>query len=136
MTDRLVTPVSSSNREQTRSVFSARKLALMASVVTGLGIAMYGFSPSSGSFDVFSTAAHAQVSNAVSSATQPTGFADMVEKVKPSVISVKVTMKEKTTDAANKSDDESGSPMGVSFVGSAARMACLRIPVVTVATAK
>ena len=111
MTDRLVTPVSSSNREQTRSVFSARKLALMASVVTGLGIAMYGFSPSSGSFDVFSTAAHAQVSNAVSSATQPTGFADMVEKVKPSVISVKVTMKEKTTDAADKSDDEPGSPM-------------------------
>jgi serine protease Do len=111
MTDRRSTPVSSSHREQTRSVFSARKLALMASVVTGLGIAMYGLSPSSGSFDVLSTAAHAQVSNGLSSATQPTGFADMVEKVKPSVISVKVTMKEKTTDAANKSDDESGSPM-------------------------
>ena len=111
MTDRLVTPVSSSNREQTRSVFSVRRLALMASVATGLGIAMYGYSPSSGSFDVLSTAAHAQVSNAVSSATQPMGFADMVEKVKPSVISVKVTMKEKTTDAANKSDDEAGSPM-------------------------
>jgi serine protease Do len=34
----------------------------------------------------------------------------MVERIKPSVISVKVTMK-KSTDAANKSDDESNSPM-------------------------
>ncbi len=98
---------------------------------------MYGYSPSSGSFDVLSTAAHAQVSNAVSSATQPMGFADMVEKVKPSVISVKVTMKEKTTDAANKSDDEKRARQwSVSFESSAAQMACLRIPVVTVATTK
>jgi hypothetical protein len=85
---------SSSHPEKTRSLFSARKIALMASVVTGIGIAMYGVSPSPASFDIFSSAAHAQVSNALSSATQPTGFADMVERVKPSVISVKVTMKE------------------------------------------
>jgi serine protease Do len=103
-------PVSSSRREQTRHLFSARKVALMASVVTGL--AVYGFSSSSDRFDIFSSAAHAQVSNAVSSAAQPIGFADMVERVKPSVISVKVTMKEKATDANNKDDDdESGSPM-------------------------
>ena len=83
----------------------------MASVVTGLGVAVYGFGASSGNFDIVG-AAHAQVSNAVSSAAQPTGFADMVERVKPSVISVKVTMKEKATDAINKSDDDrSGSPM-------------------------
>jgi serine protease Do len=103
-------PVSSSHREQTRSLFSARKVALMASVATGL--AVYGFSSSSDRFDIFSSAAHAQVSNAVSSAAQPVGFADMVERVKPSVISVKVIMKEKATDANNKDDDEeSGSPM-------------------------
>jgi serine protease Do len=101
-------PVSSSHREQTRSLFSVRKVALMASVATGL--AVYGFSSSSDRFDIFSSAAHAQVS--VSSAAQPVGFADMVERVKPSVISVKVTMKEKATDANNKDDDEeSGSPM-------------------------
>jgi serine protease Do len=87
-------------------------MALMASVVTGLGVAVSGLSPSSASFDIFTSPAHAEVSNALSGATQPTGFADMVERVKPSVISVKVTMKEKSTDAANKSDgDESGSPM-------------------------
>ena len=52
------------------------------------------------------------MSNAASSAAQPIGFADMVERVKPSVISVKVTMKESASDAANMSDnDGSGSPM-------------------------
>jgi serine protease Do len=59
----------------------------------------------------FGTAAHAQVNQAVSNLAQPTSFADMVERVKPSVISVKVTMK-KASDASEKSDDEeSGSPM-------------------------
>jgi serine protease Do len=102
-------PFSSSHQEQTRPVFSARKVALMASVVTGL--AVYGFSSWSDRFNIFGSAAHAQVSNAVSSAAQPIGFADMAERVKPSVISVKVTMKEKATDASKNDDDESGSPM-------------------------
>jgi serine protease Do len=103
-------PVFSSHREQTCSLFSARKVALMASVVTGL--AVYGFSSSSDRFDIFSSAAHAQASNAVSSAAQPIGFADMVERVKPSVISVRVTMKDKSTEANGKDDDEeTGSPM-------------------------
>ena len=92
------------------SLLSVRKIALMASVVTGL--AVYGFSPLSGSFGILGSAAHAQVNTAVSAAAQPTGFADMVERVKPSVISVKVTMKEKAAAASDKSDDdESGSPM-------------------------
>jgi serine protease Do len=82
-------------------------MALMASVITGLGIAASGLIPSSARFDIFPSPAHAEVS----SAAQPTGFADMVERVKPSVISVKVTMKETSTDAADKSDDESSSPM-------------------------
>ena len=81
----------------------------MASV--GLGVAVYGFSPAPRAFDIFGAAAHAQVNQAVSNVAQPASFADMVERVKPSVISVKVTMK-KTTDASEKSDDEgSGSPM-------------------------
>ena len=52
---------SSSHREQARSLFSARKVALMASVVTGL--AVYGFSSSSDRFDIFGSVAHAQVSS-------------------------------------------------------------------------
>jgi serine protease Do len=99
-----------SQREPKRSLFSARKLVLMASVVTGLCLAGNGFSSSPGSF-IFGTAAHAQASNAVSGVGQPTGFADLVDLVKPSVISVKVTIKEKAVDADNKIDDGSDSPM-------------------------
>jgi serine protease Do len=94
------------------SLLSARKLAQMASVVTGLGIAVYGVSPSFGGHDIFGSPAHAQANNVVSGAAQPQGFADLVERVKPSVISVKVTVKERVSDATNKSDDGgSGSPM-------------------------
>jgi serine protease Do len=99
-----------SQRELKRSLFSARKLALIASVVTGLCIAGNSLGSSPGSFS-FGTAAHAQASNAVSGVAQPTGFADMVDRVKPSVISVKVTMKEKVVDADSKTDDGSDSPM-------------------------
>ena len=67
----------------------------MASVVAGLGVAVYGFSPSPGPVDVFTSAAHAQVNNEVRKVAQPVGFADIVERVKPSVISVKVNIAEK-----------------------------------------
>jgi serine protease Do len=100
-----------SHGQRNRSLFSARKLALMASVVTGL--AMYGFSASPDRIDIFGSAAHAQAASGASSATrQLPGFADVVERVKPSVISVKVTMKDKVADVSSKDDaDEQGSPM-------------------------
>jgi serine protease Do len=118
MTDR-PTDLSSlpSYRAPRRSLFSARKFALMASVVAGLGIAGYGLSPAP--HDVFSSAAHAQVDKQVKQqVAQPTGFADIVERVKPSVISVRVNIGEKLAkdDSANKNDDndspfQPGSPM-------------------------
>lgn len=94
-------------RAPRRTLISARKLALMASVVAGL--AAYGISPSSG--DAFGNAAHAEANTATSTVGQPVGFADMVERVKPSVISVKVTMKEKASDASDTEDEAAGSPM-------------------------
>jgi serine protease Do len=102
---------------QPRSLFSARKFALMASVVAGLGVAVYGFSPSPGPVDIFTSPAHAQVNNEVRKVEKPVGFADIVERVKPSVISVKVNIKEKVAkdDSSNNNDDSSpfqpGSPM-------------------------
>src|SRR5882724_9816050 len=93
-----------------RSLFSARKFALMASVVAGLGAAVYGFSPQQGPIDVFTSAAHAQVNNEVRKVERPIGFADIVERVKPSVISVKVNI----TDKLAKDDGspfQPGSPM-------------------------
>src|SRR6202171_4410715 len=96
MTDRPIDLSSlPSYRAPRRSLFSARKFALMASVVAGLGVAVYGFSPSQHPVDIFSTAAHAQVNNEVRKVEKPVGFADIVERVKPSVISVKATLKKK-----------------------------------------
>jgi serine protease Do len=98
-----------------RSVFSLRKFALMASVVAGLGAAVYGFGPSHGPVDVFTSTAHAQVNNEVRKVAQPVGFADIVERVKPSVISVKVAIGDKGSkdDSANNDDSpfQPGSPM-------------------------
>jgi len=98
-----------------RPVFSLRKFALMASVVAGLGASVYGFSPSHGPIDIFTSTAHAQVNNEVRKVAQPVGFADIVERVKPSVISVKVAMGDKTAkdDSADKDDSpfQPGSPM-------------------------
>src|ERR1700687_1178218 len=98
-----------------RSLFSARKFALMASVVAGLGVAAYGFGPSHGPVDIFSSPAHAQVNNEVSKVEKPVGFADIVERVKPSVISVKVNINEKVAkdDSGNNDDSpfQQGSPM-------------------------
>ena len=106
----------SSHAAPRRSLFSARKFALMASVVAGLGAAVYGFSPQ-GPVDVLTSAAHAQVNNEVRKVERPIGFADIVERVKPSVISVKINIAEKASkgdDSANKDDDspfQPGSPM-------------------------
>src|ERR1700735_2338191 len=97
-----------------RSLFSARKFALMASVVAGLGIAVYGLGPSPGTIDIFTSPAQAQVNNEVRNVAQPVGFADIVERVKPSVISVKVNINEKVASKDDNNDDspfQPGSPM-------------------------
>jgi len=101
------------SRQSHRSIFSARKLALMATVVAGLGGALYGFGPSAGPLNVLSTPAQAQVNSDIRSVAQPVGFADIVERVKPSVISVKVNIAQKV--AKDDSDEDTpfqpGSPM-------------------------
>src|SRR5690349_9679764 len=116
MTERPVDLSSLPSYGARRRLFSARKFALMASVVAGLGAAVYGFSPQQGPIDVFTSAAHAQVNNEVRKVAQPIGFADIVERVKPSVISVKINIADKSAkdDSANKDEDspfQPGSPM-------------------------
>ena len=105
----------SSYRQPRHSLVSARKFALMASVVAGLGVAVYGFGPSHGPVDIFSSPAHAQVNNEVRKVEKPVGFADIVERVKPSVISVKVNIAEKLAKDDSSNNDDSpfqpGSPM-------------------------
>jgi serine protease Do len=95
-----------------RPLLAARKLALMASVVAGLGVAAYGLGPSFSTGDFLTSTAHAQVNNSLRNVPQPVGFADIVERVKPSVISVSVKITEKMS--SSDSDDSPfppGSPM-------------------------
>lgn len=105
------TSPSNSNLSTTprRGLFSARRFALMASVVAGLGAAAYGLAPSAP--PSFVSAAHAQVNKDVRQVERPIGFADIVERVKPSVISVRVKIEEK--QSANEDDlpFPPGSPM-------------------------
>src|SRR5438093_10767941 len=71
--------------------FSTRRLILLATAANfGIAAAVVGVSPQS-VVPAFSTAAAAE------SAQRPAGFGDVVEKVKPAVISVRVKM-----DAAAK----------------------------------
>jgi serine protease Do len=103
-----------SYRAPRRSLFSARKFALMASVVAGLGVAAYGLSPQHAPADLFTSPAHAQVNNEVRKVERPIGFADIVERVKPSVISVKVNIAQKLAKDDTSSEDspfQPGSPM-------------------------
>jgi serine protease Do len=74
-----------SNSSSKRGVLSARRFALLATAIAGVGaVALVGapmFTPAGNSL---SAPAYAQTTN------RPTGFADVVEKVKPAVISVRV----------------------------------------------
>src|SRR5689334_17344004 len=88
---------------QRRSVFGRRRVTLMASaglvaVVLAAGL---GFDPN-GSLNSFTAPAYAQGTQ------RPAGFADIVEKVKPAVISVRVRMDEGGQASALRSDDPFG----------------------------
>src|SRR6185437_3263742 len=89
-----------------RRSLSARRLALLATTVAGLGAAAIVVAPN---WDSFGATARAQnLSEKAQQITQkPVGFADIVEKVKPAVISVRVKMER---PAASHSDDEQQIP--------------------------
>ena len=71
--------------QRPRRVLAARRLVLMASVA-GLGAAVLFTSPGAPQIGLPSFAATARADTA----QRPVGFADIVEKVKPAVISVRV----------------------------------------------
>ncbi|MGB3272426.1 MAG: Do family serine endopeptidase [Xanthobacteraceae bacterium] len=93
-----------------RSLFSARKFALMASAVAIIGASAYTLAPSVSHYDLLTTPAQAQVDSAVKNLQRPTGFADIVAQVKPSVISVRVKI-DRDDDGAEALPFPPGSPM-------------------------
>jgi len=84
--------IMNSNFRASRGSLLTRWVALLATTIAGFSAAALAFSPAMPSRSALSTAAQAEnLSEKVQQIPQrPVGFADIVEKVKPAVISVKV----------------------------------------------
>ncbi len=103
------------NPLRSRRILSARRVALLATTIAGFAAAVFvapAFAPQA---DVFGTIAHAQnLTDKVQQLSQrPVGFADIVEKVKPSVMSVRVKMERPANEES--SDQELPFPPGSPF---------------------
>jgi serine protease Do len=96
-----------------RRGLSARRVALLATTVAGFGAAAFLAPYAAPKADFFAGPAHAQnlTQQAQQLAQKPVGFADIVEKVKPAVISVRVKMER----LAETSNDELPFPPGSPF---------------------
>ena len=94
-------------------LLSMRRVALLATTIAGIGAAALVLAPNAAS--PFATAAQAQnLSEKVQQLPQkPVGFADIVEKVKPAVISVRVKIDQPA--GSNDSDDALPFPPGSPF---------------------
>ena len=90
-----------------RGVLSARRFALLATAVAGLGAAALFFAPDVSVRSNFPTAQAQNLSQQAQTAQRPVGFADIVERVKPAVISVRVRV-----DAPRVSMQSSPFPQG------------------------
>jgi serine protease Do len=98
-----------------RRTLRARRVALLATTVAGLAAATFAFSPHSYAPSALADAA--QVQNLTEKVQQlpqrPVGFADIVEKVKPAVISVRVKIDQPAQPGL--SDDDLPFPPGSPF---------------------
>src|SRR5580704_8192435 len=94
------------NFRVSRGSLSTRRIALLATTIAGFGAAALVFPPAMPSHDAFGTVAQAQnLSEKVQELPQrPVGFADIVEKVKPAVISVRVKI-DRPADSTLSNDD-------------------------------
>jgi serine protease Do len=80
-----------------RKIIRPRRLALLASVA-GLSLAVLAVGP--GSYQPFNLPAWTASAHAAEAAQEPAGFADLVSKVKPAVISVRVKIDEESSNTA------------------------------------
>ncbi|MGE3150384.1 MAG: serine peptidase, partial [Pseudorhodoplanes sp.] len=92
---------------QERRVWSARRAALLATTIFSIGAASFVLAPT------MQEHAFAQnVTQQAQTVARPIGFADVVEKVKPAVISVSVKLDADPKTAANDDDEASPFPPG------------------------
>ncbi|QQN65975.1 Do family serine endopeptidase [Bradyrhizobium diazoefficiens] len=100
----------SSNITTSRKILKPRRLALLGTVAA-LGVAVLVASPASTPFGVSSLISPARATEATAT---PPGFADLVSKVKPAVISVRVKIDQDSDKSAmlqqNRMDHDEDSP--------------------------
>lgn len=98
------------NSDTTRTILKPRRLALLGTVAA-LGVAVLAASPASSQLGITSFIAPAQ---AAEGAATPQGFGDLVAKVKPAVISVRVKIDQDNDKSAmmqqNRMDSDEDSP--------------------------
>ncbi len=88
---------------QSRRILSARRIALLTTAIAGVGAAVFLLAPDGHQFG--STAQAQNLTEKVQQLPQrPVGFADIVEKVKPAVISVRVKI-ERQADSSDSNGD-------------------------------
>jgi serine protease Do len=110
--------LTNSNGSPPRRRLLARRVALVAMTIAGFGLAVLLVAPNTQTkLDLFGAPAQAQnVSEKAQQLTQkPVGFADIVEKVKPAVISVRVKMERSATSGQKDNDDDNPFPPGSPF---------------------
>ena len=91
---------------RSRSMLSVRRAALLATTIAGLSAAALVIPNLAPKADLFGAAAQAQnLTDKVQQLSQrPVGFADIVEKVKPSVISVRVKVERQANSGLSEDD--------------------------------
>ena len=76
---------------------SARRIALLATTIAGLGAAAFVAGPDLNLSATYPTAHAQNLSEQAQKLPAPQGFADIVQKVKPAVISVRVKIEGEKT---------------------------------------
>ncbi len=97
------------NRQPSRRILSARRFGLLATTIAGFGAAAFFVAPNLAPDAAFFAApAHAQnLSQEAQKLPQhPVGFADIVAKVKPAVISVRVKIDRPANSSLSGRDDQ------------------------------
>src|SRR6187402_2812082 len=96
--------------QQKARILPMRRVALLATTVAGLALGGFLVSPT---LSPYAPVAQAQnLSQEAQNVARPAGFADIVEKVKPAVISVRVKMKSSPQLSSNEElPFPKGSPM-------------------------
>jgi serine protease Do len=110
--------LTNNNGSPPRRVLSARRVVLLATTIAGFGAAALLAAPNvTRKLDLFGTPALAQNLSEKTQqlAQKPVGFADIVERVKPAVISVRVKMERPANSNLKDNDDDNPFPPGSPF---------------------